>query len=70
VEAEPLWVHQHQLPFDEMWEDDKFWLPMVIRGERFTGRWIFEGDRMLDHAIEADGNNESWALKGAQTETV
>jgi hypothetical protein len=45
-----------------MWEDDKFWLPMVIRGERFQTRWIFDGDRMLDHDIQIDGSNQSWAV--------
>jgi hypothetical protein len=33
---------------------------MVIRGERFTTRWIFDGDHMLDYDIQPDGNNESW----------
>ncbi len=59
-EAEPMWVSQDALPFEEMWEDDRFWLPMVIRGERFRTRWIFDGDRMLDYVIETDGENASW----------
>lgn len=59
-EAEPMWVRQDAIPFDEMWEDDKYWLPMVIRGERFQSRWIFDGDRMLDYAIEPDGEIDSW----------
>jgi len=62
-EAEPMWVRQDEIPFDGMWEDDRHWLPMVIRGERFLSRWIFEGDRMLDYAIEPDGHNESWEAK-------
>lgn len=65
-EARPMWVRQDRVPFDEMWEDDRYWLPMVIRGERFRGRWIFDGDRMLDYAIEADGRNESWEAKTLQ----
>jgi len=60
VEAEPLWVRQDEIPFEEMWEDDKIWLPMLIRGERFLTRWIFDGDRMLDYEIENDGANQSW----------
>lgn len=62
-EADPMWVRQNEIPFGEMWEDDRYWLPMVIRGERFQARWIFDGDRMLDCAIEADGRNESWEAK-------
>ena len=51
-EAEPLWFELDAIPFDEMWEDDRYWLPLVINGRRFTGRWIFDGDRMLDHTLD------------------
>ena len=59
-EAQPFWSRIDQIPFDQMWEDDRYWLPMMIRGERFKTRWIFDGDRMVDYAIEADGKNEAW----------
>lgn len=59
-EAKPFWVPIDEIPYEEMWEDDQFWLPMVIRGERFQTRWIFDGDRMLDYDIQPDGCNESW----------
>lgn len=60
-EAEPLWTPIDDIPFDLMWEDDRHWLPMLIRGEKFQARWIFDGDRMVDHHIEPDGQGESWA---------
>jgi 8-oxo-dGTP diphosphatase len=59
-EADPLWTRLNQIPYDQMWEDDRLWLPMLVRGERFQTRWIFDGDRMLDYAIEPDGQIESW----------
>ena len=59
-EAAPLWTRLDQVPYDRMWEDDRYWLPMVVRGERFQARWIFDGDRMVDYAIDADGHMESW----------
>jgi hypothetical protein len=37
-----------------MWEDDALWLPLLLRGERFRGDWIFDGDRMLDHRLESE----------------
>ena len=51
VEARPLWVPLDDIPYEQMWEDDGIWLPMLLRGERFQGRWIFEGDRMLDYEL-------------------
>jgi 8-oxo-dGTP diphosphatase len=59
-EAKPLWVKINEIPYDQMWEDDRLWLPMMIRGERFQTRWIFDGDKMVDYDIQPDGLNESW----------
>lgn len=61
-EAQPLWVKVDEIPYEQMWEDDRHWLPMMIRGERFQTRWIFDGDRMVDYDIQLDGRNDSWAL--------
>ena len=54
IEAKPLWVNLDKIPYEKMWEDDKLWLPMLLRGERFQGRWIFDGDRMLDYELLVD----------------
>jgi 8-oxo-dGTP diphosphatase len=54
VEAKPLWVSLDEIPYERMWEDDKIWLPMLLRGERFQGRWIFDGDTMLDYELSPE----------------
>ena len=51
-EATPYWVDVDAIHFDEMWEDDRHWLPLVVAGRRFAGRWIFDGDLMLDHTLD------------------
>jgi len=53
-EATPFWFPLSALPYAEMWEDDPLWLPHVIAGRRFAGRFVFDGDRMLDHTITLD----------------
>ncbi len=63
-EARPLWVKVDEIPYEQMWEDDRIWLPMMIRGERFQTRWIFDGDRMVDYDIQPDGQNDSWVQAG------
>jgi 8-oxo-dGTP diphosphatase len=50
-EAVPLWTSLDDIPYDEMWEDDRIWLPLVIEGRSFSARWVFDSDRMLDHEI-------------------
>ena len=51
-EAVPMWVDIDNIPFEEMWEDDRLWLPLLLAGKRFSGYWIFEGDRMLDYRLD------------------
>lgn len=52
-EAKPLWAPKSALPFDRMWADDRHWLPKLLAGEPFSGRFVFDGDTMVDHAITA-----------------
>ena len=54
-EAVPLWVDVDAIPYPEMWADDRLWLPLLLRGERFAGRFLFDGDAMLDWALERLG---------------
>jgi 8-oxo-dGTP diphosphatase len=51
-EAVPLWTPVDDLPWDEMWEDDHLWLPLALDGIGFSGRYVFDGDTMLDHEVE------------------
>ncbi len=50
-EAIPLWTPLHAIPFDEMWEDDRIWIPKLLAGEPFYGRFVFDEDAMLDHEM-------------------
>jgi 8-oxo-dGTP diphosphatase len=54
-EATPIWADLGAIPYDEMWADDRIWLPLLIDRRRFSGRFVFDGDRMLDHVLQADG---------------
>ena len=51
-EAAPLWTGMDAISYDRMWEDDRIWLPMVIDGQAFTARWIFDEDAMLDYQLD------------------
>ena len=50
-EAIPIWVDDEKIPYDEMWEDDYLWMPLLLAGKRFEGRFIFEDEAMLDHEL-------------------
>jgi 8-oxo-dGTP diphosphatase len=52
-EAVPLWTPLEELPLEEMWADDRFWLKeLLMERARFTGRFAFNGDQMIDGGVE------------------
>jgi 8-oxo-dGTP diphosphatase len=44
-------VPQSRLPFDERWADDALWLLCGLAGERVRGRFVFDGDTMIEHEL-------------------
>jgi 8-oxo-dGTP diphosphatase len=46
-EAAPLWFSFDEIPFDEMWADDRYWLREMLEGQRFAADFIFSGEEML-----------------------
>jgi 8-oxo-dGTP diphosphatase/2-hydroxy-dATP diphosphatase len=40
-EMRPQWYRVDEIPFDSMWPDDKFWIPMFLDGKKFKGRFLF-----------------------------
>jgi 8-oxo-dGTP diphosphatase len=51
-EAAPLWVPVDKIPYDEMWEDDRLWIPLLLDDVGFSGRYVFECETMLDHELD------------------
>lgn len=54
VEARPEWFHVDELPFEEMWPDDKHWLPLMLDGQAFKGEFFFDedGDEIRDYRLD------------------
>ena len=43
----PKWFKAEKLPFEEMWDDDKFWLSQVLNGKKLKAKFIFkEGEKI------------------------
>jgi len=52
-EMRPHWFNKSEVPYDKMWADDKYWLPLLFAGKKFKG--IFEYTDysiMLSHEVE------------------
>jgi len=50
-EARPFWVPIAGIPWDRMWADNRLWLPQALAGAHTTGRYVFDGDAMLDFEV-------------------
>ncbi|MCX7750998.1 MAG: 8-oxo-dGTP diphosphatase [Candidatus Bipolaricaulota bacterium] len=50
-EAAPFWAPLAAIPFDRMWADDRLWFPWLLRGEPFSGRFLFDGERLLSGEV-------------------
>ena len=59
-EMKPEWFDVHNLPLDEMWSGDKYWLPKVLEGIKLKGEFLYgEKDTVLDFNIVSVDNFES-----------
>jgi len=36
-EMAPKWFSHHEVPFNQMWPDDEYWLPLLLKGKNFCG---------------------------------
>ena len=42
AEGEVRWYPLDELPEAQMWEDDQFWVPLVLRGVRFDATFTYD----------------------------
>lgn len=41
-EMKPQWFNVEQIPFDQMWPDDAYWLPLFLEDKIFKGKFLFK----------------------------
>ena len=50
-EMAPRWFAHKDIPYTEMWDDDIYWLPLVLDGKKVKATFEFDQD---NHVIEKD----------------
>ncbi len=43
-EIRPYWFKINEVPYKLMWEDNQYWLPRVLNGDRVVGSFLFDQD--------------------------
>jgi 8-oxo-dGTP pyrophosphatase MutT (NUDIX family) len=46
-EMRPQWFLQSGIPYDVMWDDDKFWLPVFLEGKYIQGTFWFDSENKV-----------------------
>ena len=47
-EMMPKWFKENEIPFDEMWDDDKIWLPHILEGKKLEADFMFREGEKID----------------------
>lgn len=47
-EGDLKWFKIKDIPLDEMWDDDRYWLPAVLRGGTVKKRFFFDKDDKIE----------------------
>jgi 8-oxo-dGTP diphosphatase len=53
-EAKPLWAACDKIPYEHMWADDRLWIPLMLAGKKFEGRFLFDDDAMLGYELRQE----------------
>ena len=51
-EITPAWFAVDEIPFDQMWQDNAHWLPLVLAGEGVRATYIYKEDNETLESIE------------------
>ncbi len=56
VEGSVRWFRIEALPYEEMWADDVAWVPLLLLGKQFQGRFYFDSqaERLLHYFLIED----------------
>jgi 8-oxo-dGTP diphosphatase len=50
-EATPFWCDFKDIPYERMWKDDRFWIPLLLDRTYFEGNFSFDGESMIDFEL-------------------
>lgn len=52
-EMKPEWFKLNNIPYDKMFQDDKYWLPLVLEGKKVKGFFEFDEEwNLLSYHID------------------
>ncbi len=46
-EMRPRWFSVSEIPFEQMWKDDRYWFGLFLQDKKFRGRFVFDADHQI-----------------------
>jgi 8-oxo-dGTP diphosphatase len=43
-EMKPAWCKMNKIPFESMWDDASYWLPLILKGKRIRASFVYKED--------------------------
>ncbi|CAG1016067.1 partial ADP-ribose pyrophosphatase, partial [Anaerolineales bacterium] len=43
-EMKPIWCRVDEIPFESMWDDAHYWLPLVLEDRKINARFVYKDD--------------------------
>lgn len=51
-EMKPEWFDIKRIPYDKMWTNDRYWLPLFLQEKKIIGEFLFDKDEnVLKHKL-------------------
>ncbi len=53
-EMKPKWFNINSIPFENMWDDDKYWLKLVLSGKSITSEFLIDEtkNKIIEHIVK------------------
>ena len=50
-EADPIWTNIESIPYEQMWQDDRYWLPLLLQRKTFRGYFLFDRETLISRRV-------------------
>lgn len=48
----PQWFKIKDIPYNKMWDDDKYWMPYILEGKKLRAKFVFnKEDKIIEKVI-------------------
>ena len=59
----PAWFEIEDIPYAQMWSDDVLWFPLMLKGSKFSGYFLFKGlHKIVKYKLDKVDKIDYWYI--------